>query len=133
MSHDVFHIYRLTGIVDFRDQSIFVAADVENSACTEDVSVREDLLNIVQVTPLRLAARLVPFSERRFCVLMLLPKLTKRFLTDNIHSQSEYTILGYLINLAFYIYAESSAVLTLFDLITTPSVGRLRRNLVTNL
>ena len=113
MHHHLFNVNRLTGIVDFRDQPIFVAADVENSACTEDVSVREDLLNIIQVTPLRLAARLVPFSERRFCVLMLLPKLTKRFLTDHIHSEREYTILGYLINWAFYIYAESSAVLTL--------------------
>ncbi len=110
MRHHLFNVNRLTGIVDFRDQPIFVAADVENSACTEDVSVREDLLNIVQVTPLRLAARLVPFSERGLCVLMLLPKPTKRFLTDHIHLQIVYTRLGYLVNSVFNGYEEGLAV-----------------------
>lgn len=104
------HIDRLTGVVNFRDQSIFIAADVENGAHTVEVSVREDLLNIVQIAPLRLSACLVPLSKRCLCILMLLPELTERFLTDHIHLRLEYTRLGYLVNLVFSAYDLALAV-----------------------
>ncbi len=85
-------------VSDFADDSIFVAADIENRAVSVNVGVVEGFADIGKIIPIGKFHRFDPFTHCAFRLRVFSPKLPQFFLADYSHSKlkvSAKTIIAY--------------------------------------
>jgi hypothetical protein len=85
MSQDETHEQNLVRVIDSRNQPVLIAADVEDSAIPDRISVREVLARFRQVLPPRGFGDSPPVFERSLRVGMFLPELPQGSFADDMH------------------------------------------------
>jgi hypothetical protein len=84
------NVYKLKIVPNARNQSIFIAADVENGqgiivGSMNAIGVRVIAPDILEAFPFCMSGRLIPLPQRPFRIGIPLPELPQRLQTDYAH------------------------------------------------
>jgi hypothetical protein len=86
----VFNINHLPVIFDLYDQTIFIAADIENSTIINRISMWKDDFYISDRLPSCSCRGAIPLVQWRFGVQMLFPEFAQFLLTDNAQAATPF-------------------------------------------
>jgi hypothetical protein len=84
MSQDVSHENLALLEMNDHDETIFVAADIENGQLADLIGMRKYLANPGEILPADFLADFVPSSKGFFGVRVLLPEQSQRFYRNNV-------------------------------------------------